>query len=154
MKKVLISIAAIALFAIYSVYAATTKRPSTVAASTTQTNNTTTTATPSTTTTASTTPATTGTYKDGTYTGKNTNAFYGYIQVKITVSGGKLTDVAFLEYPDDQRESIQISEAATPLLKQEAIKAQTAKVDNISGATQTSDAFIESLSSALDQAKA
>ena len=92
-------------------------------------------------------------YKDGTYTGTSADALYGYIQVKATVSGGKLTDVAFLQYPNDQHESIEINTRAMPVLKQEAIQAQTAQVDGVSGATDTSQAFIESLNAALNQAR-
>lgn len=93
-------------------------------------------------------------YKDGTYTGKSSDALYGYIQVKATVSGGKLTDITFLDYPQDQRNSIEINNQAMPLLKQQAIASQSAHVDGVSGATDTSQAFIESLGDALSQAQA
>lgn len=99
----------------------------------------------------STTPAVT--YKDGSYTGSSENAFYGYIQVKATVQGGKLTAVQFLQYPNDQQNSIQINDQAMPLLQREAISAQSSAVDIISGATDTSQAFQKSLGSALAQAK-
>lgn len=92
-------------------------------------------------------------YKDGTYTGSGEDAFYGTIQVATTISGGKLTDVKFLQYPNDQPNSVKINTAAMPLLKQEAIAAQSSKVDTITGATQSSDAFVKSLASALSQAK-
>lgn len=92
-------------------------------------------------------------YKDGTYTGNVTDAFYGNIQVKATISGGKITDVVFLQYPNDRDDSISINNAAMPQLKQEAITVQNANVDTVSGATQTSQAFIQSLQSALDKAK-
>lgn len=94
------------------------------------------------------------TYKDGTYTGNVADAFYGNVQVQATVSGGKITDVAFLQYPGDRSTSVRINSQAMPMLKQEAIQAQSAQVDGVSGATDTSKAFIESLSSALNQAKA
>lgn len=92
-------------------------------------------------------------YKDGSYTGVAADAFYGFIQVRATVSGGKITDVAFLQYPNDRRTSIMINEQAMPYLKQEAIQAQSAAVDIISGATDSSKAFQQSLESALTQAK-
>src|SRR6266480_4883377 len=85
------------------------------------------------------------TYKDGTYTGSAADAFYGTIQVQATVQNGKLTDVQFLQYPNDRDESIQINQQAMPMLKQEAIQAQSANVDIISGATDSSRAFTESL---------
>ncbi len=101
------------------------------------------------------TPVTsTGEYKDGTYTGSVANAFYGNIQVAATISGGKLSDVQFLQYPNDRGESVQVNTSAMPKLKSEAISAQSAQVNVVSGATQTSQAFIESLGNALAQAKA
>ena len=59
----------------------------------------------------------------------------------------------FAQYPNDRDESVQINQAAMPQLKQEAIQAQSSNVDVISGATQTSQAFVQSLASALSQAK-
>ncbi len=97
-------------------------------------------------------PATTS-YKDGTYTGDVTDAFYGNVQVQTTVSGGKIIDVAFLQYPNDRSTSVAINSQAMPYLKQEAIQAQSAQVDIVSGATQTSNAFIQSLGSALSKAQ-
>lgn len=95
----------------------------------------------------------TGAYKDGSYTGSVIDAFYGNVQVKATISNGKITDVAFLDYPHDRRTSQEINSQAMPILKQEAIQVQSANVDIVSGATATSQAFVESLQSALNQAK-
>lgn len=92
------------------------------------------------------------TYKDGQYTGSVADAYYGYIQVLAIVSGGKLTDVRFLQYPNDQPNSVAINSQAMPYLKQEALQAQSAHVNIISGATDTSQAFVQSLSSALSRA--
>jgi uncharacterized protein with FMN-binding domain len=92
-------------------------------------------------------------YKDGTYTGKVADAYYGNLQVSATISGGKISDVKFLQYPNDRQTSIMINQQAIPVLKQEAIQAQSAQVDIVSGATQSSQAFIESLASALSKAK-
>ncbi len=94
----------------------------------------------------------TGKYKNGTYTGSVADAFYGNIQVQVTISGGNITDVQFLQYPSDRSTSIYINSQAMPLLKQEAIAAQSAQVSGVSGATATSQAFIQSLGSALQQA--
>lgn len=93
-------------------------------------------------------------YKDGSYTGKSSDAFYGFVQVRATIAGGKLTDITLLDYPQDRDTSIQINDSALPQLKQEAIQMQTAQVDGISGATDTSKAFTESLGDALTQATA
>ena len=93
-----------------------------------------------------------GRYKNGQYTGDVADAFYGIVQVKVVVEDGKITDVKFLDYPRDRRTSVEINTQAIPLLKSEAITAQDANVDIVSGATQTSMAFIESLKSALKKA--
>lgn len=92
-------------------------------------------------------------YKDGTYTGSVADAFYGTVQVQAVIQGGKVTNIQFLQYPNDQPESVSVNQAAMPSLKQEAIAAQNANVDIVSGATQTSNAFQQSLASALSQAK-
>lgn len=92
-------------------------------------------------------------YKDGTYTGDVTDAFYGNVQVQATVTNGKIADIQLLQYPNDREESIQISNESIPQLKQEAIQAQNSGVDIVTGATQTSQAFIQSLQSALVKAR-
>jgi uncharacterized protein with FMN-binding domain len=81
------------------------------------------------------------------------DAYYGNVQVQVTVNGGKITDVQFLDYPQDRGTSREINGQATPLLAQEAIAVQNANVDIISGATDTSMAFQQSLAVALSQAK-
>lgn len=96
---------------------------------------------------------TTAVYKDGTYTGSVADAFYGLVQVKATIVKGRITDVVFLSYPSDRATSVSINSQAMPYLKQEAIAAQTANVNIISGATETSLAFKQSLSFALASAK-
>ena len=93
-----------------------------------------------------------GQYTDGTYTGNVADAFYGPLQVKVIISGGKITDVAFLQYPNDRSTSREINGQAMPLLRQEAIAAQNANVDIVTGATQSSEAFQQSLGNALSQA--
>ena len=93
------------------------------------------------------------TYKNGTYTGPVEDAFYGNVQVKVAISGNKISNVQFLQYPNDNIHSMAVNEVAMPNLTQEAIQAQTANVDTVSGATDTSQAFIQSLQSALNQAK-
>ena len=98
--------------------------------------------------------ASTVSYKDGSYTGKSSDAFYGYVQVRATITGGRLSDVTILNYPQDRDNSVEINNAALPRLKQEAIQIQSAQVDGVSGATDTSQAFEESLADALTQAKA
>lgn len=91
-------------------------------------------------------------YKDGTYTGGVADAYYGNVQVQATVSGGKITTVKFLQYPNTHSTSVYINQQAMPYLQQEAIQAQSANVQIISGATFTSQAFQQSLQNALAQA--
>jgi uncharacterized protein with FMN-binding domain len=105
---------------------------------------------------ASHTPATasttTGSYKDGSYTGSIADAYYGNVQVRAVISGGRVTNVTFLQYPHTHSTSVYINQQAMPYLQQEAIKAQSTHVNIISGATYTSQAFIQSLGNALSQA--
>ena len=104
----------------------------------------------------STTPSTSSTspqFKDGTYTGWIENAYYGNVQVSAVIQNGVLTAVNFLQSPNDNPNSIYVNQAAMPYLKHEAIKAQSANVSIVTGATLTSQAFIQSLTNALNQAK-
>lgn len=94
-----------------------------------------------------------GKYKNGSYTGFSADAYYGKVQVKAIVQNGKLVDVQFLAYPSDQTTSKKISDRSMSILKSEAIQAQSAQVDVVSGATQLSQGFMQSLSDALSQAK-
>jgi uncharacterized protein with FMN-binding domain len=98
------------------------------------------------------TPTPAGKYKNGTYTGSVADAYYGNVQVQATISGGKITGVKFLQYPNDRSTSRQINSQAMPYLQQEAIQAQSAQVDGVSGASDTSAAFMQSLAAALSQA--
>jgi uncharacterized protein with FMN-binding domain len=98
-------------------------------------------------------PAARGGYKDGEYAGPVTDAYYGQVQVKAVIQAGRIADVQFLQYPNDRRTSIRINNIAMPYLITEAIQAQSAQVDVISGATLTSEAFAQSLESALLSAK-
>ena len=75
------------------------------------------------------------------------------VQVKVVIQNGKITGVQFLQYPNERSRSVEINSYADPILVNEAIQAQSAKVDIVSGATDTSQAFIQSLSNALSQAQ-
>lgn len=101
---------------------------------------------------ASTLKTAAGGFADGTYTGPVTDAYYGLIQIQALIKGGRLTALKVLKYPSDRRTSIYINRQALPLLRDEAIRAQSAHVDIISGATLTSRAFIQSLGGALQKA--
>ncbi|MEP7204583.1 MAG: FMN-binding protein [Candidatus Saccharibacteria bacterium] len=94
-------------------------------------------------------------YKDGSFTGALASGTYEDIQVAITVSGGKITNVTTPQantYGSNRSQSID--EYAMPLLRREVINSQTASIDSISGATYTSQTYLQSLQSAIDQAKA
>ncbi|GHO50369.1 hypothetical protein KSX_85320 [Ktedonospora formicarum] len=92
-------------------------------------------------------------YKDGSYTGSVADAHWGNVQVKVVIQNGKITDVSFLQYPNERSRSVMINEYADPQLSSEAIQAQSANVDIVTGATDTSEAFMQSLADALSQAK-
>lgn len=92
-------------------------------------------------------------YKDGSYVGLVADAQWGYVQVKAIIQNGKITDVQFVQYPHDRSRSQYINSIADPELTSEAIQAQGAQVDIITGATDSSIAFMQSLSDALSQAQ-
>lgn len=96
--------------------------------------------------------AATGGVTDGTFDGAVINTRYGAQQVQVVVSGGKLTDVVVLKTQTGDRKSLQISSRANPILREEALTAQSAKIANVSGATYTSQSYMQSLQSALDAA--
>ncbi|RKE21621.1 FMN-binding protein [Streptomyces sp. TLI_171] len=87
-----------------------------------------------------------------TVTGDAVNTRYGPVQVKVTLDAGKITKVDVVQYPTRDRRDREINNAAIPILNQEAIAAQSADVDVVSGATYTSDGYTRSLQSALDRA--
>jgi uncharacterized protein with FMN-binding domain len=86
------------------------------------------------------------------YTGSTIENRYGPVQVRITVDGSKVTGIEALQMPQDRERSARISSEAEPLLRSEALQAQSARIDIISGATFTSESYAQSLQSALDQA--
>lgn len=92
-------------------------------------------------------------YKDGEFTGDPVEILWGIVQVKAVIQDGKIADVQFLQVPFDRARSVEISDLAKPLLKSEAIKAQSAQVDLVSSATMTSLGFRETLASALAKAE-
>jgi uncharacterized protein with FMN-binding domain len=87
-----------------------------------------------------------------TVTGDQVPTRYGPVEVKITVTNGKLTAVDAIEYPTERSRDVQINSYAIPRLNQEAMASGNASIDMVSGATYTSDGYITSLQSALDKA--
>jgi uncharacterized protein with FMN-binding domain len=78
---------------------------------------------------------------------------YGPVQVRVTVRAGRVAAVTALQLPQSDPRSTEISVWAEPLLRQEALQAQSASIDAVSGATYTSDGYRASLSAALASAK-
>ncbi|MEU3173670.1 FMN-binding protein [Streptomyces sp. NPDC007000] len=90
---------------------------------------------------------------DGTVAGEAADTQYGAVQVRLTVSGGKITKAEAVQSPQGGQ-SDQINANAVPKLNQAAVAAQGGEIDAVSGATYTSAGYKKSLQSALDQAKA
>jgi uncharacterized protein with FMN-binding domain len=88
----------------------------------------------------------------GTYTGDAVQTRWGAVQVQITVKDGRITAAEAVEYPTENPRDQQINAYAIPQLNAEAVAAQSASIDAVSGATVTSDGYIESLQSAIDAA--
>jgi uncharacterized protein with FMN-binding domain len=74
------------------------------------------------------------------------------VQVQLTVAGKKITAVDVVQYPDGNGRDREINSYAIPTLVQETLSAQSANIDMVSGATVTSDGYLTSLQSAIDQA--
>ncbi|MER5640082.1 FMN-binding protein [Kitasatospora sp. NPDC002227] len=85
-------------------------------------------------------------------TGNAIDTRYGPVQVRVTLDSGKITKVDVLQYPAESHRDREINTYALPELNQEALAAQNARIDAVSGATYTSDGYTRSLQSALDQA--
>ncbi|WP_030833427.1 FMN-binding protein [Streptomyces hygroscopicus] len=90
--------------------------------------------------------------RSGTYTGGVSDTAYGPVQVSVTLSHGRITAVKALRTPSDRPRSREIASYAVPRLTQEALSAQSARIDAVSGATYTSEGYTRSLQSALDEA--
>ena len=89
---------------------------------------------------------------NGTFTGADFPNRFGDVQVRVVISNKRITDVQAVQLPTDRAESAYISQQAGPWLRTEALQAQSANIDIISGATYTSQSYIQSLESALNQA--
>ncbi|MFE9258972.1 FMN-binding protein [Streptomyces sp. NPDC006879] len=90
--------------------------------------------------------------RNGTFTGDPVDTKYGTVQVAVTISQARITSVRVLQAPDRNGRDRQISSYALPQLTRKAIGAQSAQIDAVSGASYTSQGYVQSLQSALDQA--
>lgn len=77
---------------------------------------------------------------------------FGNVQVQITVENGTITASEVTQVPWSDHKDQEINSRAVPVLNAEAVDAQSADIDMVSGATYTSEAYIRSLQSAIDQA--
>jgi uncharacterized protein with FMN-binding domain len=89
-----------------------------------------------------------------TITGDAAQTRYGPVQLAVTFSGKKITQIQVLEYPTETGRDQEINSYAIPQLNQQAMSAQSANIDGVSGATYTSEGYQQSLQSAIDKAGA
>jgi uncharacterized protein with FMN-binding domain len=87
-----------------------------------------------------------------TITGDSVDTRWGPVQVRITVQNGKITAAEAVVYPNGNGRDQMINSYALPVLNQEAVQANSAQIDAVSGATVTSGGYQQSLQSAVDQA--
>ncbi len=87
-----------------------------------------------------------------TVTGSIAQTQWGPVQVQLSVTSGKITDVSVLQYPSGNPRDEEINSYALPILVQETLDAQNTQIDMVSGATVTSGGYLQSLQSAVDQA--
>ena len=87
-----------------------------------------------------------------TYEGDTVMTQWGPVQVQLTVAGGRITAAGVLQAPSGNHRDEEINSYAVPILNQEVVAAQNADIDMVSGATVTSDGYLQSLQSALDKA--
>jgi uncharacterized protein with FMN-binding domain len=88
----------------------------------------------------------------GSFMGSDYANRFGDVQVRLVISGGRITDVQAVQMPYDRSRSAYISQVAGPMLRTEVLQAQSAQIDIISGATYTSESYAQSVNSALQKA--
>jgi uncharacterized protein with FMN-binding domain len=84
-------------------------------------------------------------------TGSAIDTRFGAVQVKVTFSGSTITAVDTIQSPDRDGRDVEINQQALPILQQEVLASQSANIDTVSGATYTSEGYIQSVQSAIDQ---
>jgi uncharacterized protein with FMN-binding domain len=92
--------------------------------------------------------------ESGTFDGDPVVTRFGVVQVRITVADGRIATVEALQAPDRDRHDQIINARAVPILNAEAVREQGSDVDLVSGATLTSQGYVQSLQSAIDKAGA
>lgn len=86
-----------------------------------------------------------------TIVGSSVQTPYGPVQVSVTFTSGKVSAVQALQSPNSHGESVRINQYALPILAKEAVAANSSNIDTVSGATFTSQAYAQSLQSAIDK---
>ena len=86
-----------------------------------------------------------------TVTGSAIDTQYGAVQVKLTFTGNTITAVDTVQAPDGNGRDQEINQQALPILQQEVLSSQSANIDTVSGATYTSEGYIQSVQSAIDK---
>jgi uncharacterized protein with FMN-binding domain len=109
-------------------------------------------ASPGTTSPGATSPATAAPSGTRSVDGPVITTDYGDVQVRVTLNGKQIVDVQALQLPQDRSRSVRISQYSGPQLRSEALQAQSANINLVSGATYTSQGYIESLQGAIDAA--
>lgn len=102
---------------------------------------------------SSTSTSDSSTLNSGTFTGDAVTTEWGVVQVQITVTDGTITAAKAVQYPDQNDKDLRINAYAVPLLNSEVTAAQSADIDGVSGATVTSNGYVQSLQSAIDAAQ-
>lgn len=97
------------------------------------------------------TPVPTNRPANGSFTGAVIPTEFGDVQVRVVIASGRIKDVSAIQMPTDRARSAEITQYVTPVLHDEVIQAQSARIDVISGATFTSEAYAESVNDALRQ---
>jgi uncharacterized protein with FMN-binding domain len=95
-----------------------------------------------------------GTAAATSYTGAASTNRWGTVQVRLTVSGGKITNITTLQLPSSKPKSVRLSNNAVSIIKPQVISAQSTNVNTVSGATLTSRSYLTSIQSAIDTARA
>ncbi len=90
--------------------------------------------------------------KRSTVTGEVAQTQWGPVQVRLTIASSKITNVDVVQYPNGNPRDEEINQQALPILIQETVSSQNAHIDMVSGATVTSNGYLQSLQSALDKA--
>ena len=86
----------------------------------------------------------------GTFTGDSVDVKYGFVQVKITVVNGKITEAQAVQAPSGKND--RWTQMSVPVLRQKTLAAQSANITGVSGASYTSYGWYTSLASALAKA--